>query len=290
MARAKNTLTVARNVGLILGLTVGLAACSTVQENPNYQYSTKYQGAADTSYASNGAATTPATYTQVSSQPYTGQTYSGSSASREADARCRNKESNREIIGGAAGGTLGAVIGNKVIGGTKGTIAGAVVGGAAGFGLGDISVDCSPSQTYQPAPVQAAPTQASAQVYQSAPTDALYVDQSVNGTPGYEVYQGQRSEIYEGTINPSTVTISGPVHSASSSAPVQGYAQNISNGAVEVSNYDYSANLISADTPVDTGAYLAVLRTSKAKITSMRIMALISGKLSDYHKAAANSA
>jgi len=283
MARVKNTIFVARHLCLGLGLSVCLAACSTVQENPNYQYSTKYRGTSDTSYASNGATTTTASYTQASSQSYQGQTYqgqtySGSTASYEAQQDCRRKESNREIIGGAAGGTLGAFAGKKLIGGTAGTIAGAAIGGVAGYGIGDISVDCSPQPSYQPAPTQSyqqpqvyQPGQ-SANVYTSpapiqapiaAPTDTQYVDQSVTGTPGYEAFQtqGQAVEVAPstaystpGTINPSTVTISGPVHAASAHAS---QTATISNGAVEVRDYDYSANLISADTAIENLSYPA---------------------------------
>ncbi|MEP1229605.1 MAG: LysM domain-containing protein [Litorimonas sp.] len=274
MARVNNIISVSRNLGLGLGLAVCLAACSTVQENPNYQYSTKYRGASDTSYASNSATTTAATYTQASS--YQGQTYSGSSTANAAQEDCRRKEGNREIIGGAAGGALGAFAGKKLIGGTGGTIAGAAIGGVAGYGLGDISVDCSPQPTYQPAPVQ---TYQQPEVYQPAqnanvysapsttsiasPTDSQYANQSVGGTPGYQVYQGQGQTVQaqpslvpgtQGTINPTTVTISGPVHAASSHGE---QSQYLSNGAVEVRNYDYSGNLISADTAIENLSYPA---------------------------------
>jgi len=290
MARAKNMISVARNVGLALGLTLGLAACSTVQENPNYQYSTKYQGASDTSYASNGAVTTPATYTQASSQSYSGQSYSGFSTSAAAEAECRNKESNREILGGAAGGALGAFAGKKIIGGTGGTIAGAVVGGAAGYGLGDISVDCSPqqayqpaatqqyqpaaTQTYQPAPVQAAPaTYSSAAPSVVSPsivspgvvasTDTLYSDtQVVNGTPGYAVYQGEglqtveeTAQIQRSAAQASNSYVSNPhsgnVHTGIQSSGIQ------ANGATQITDYDYSANLITADTAVNSQGFPA---------------------------------
>ncbi len=255
------------NIIISAALALGLAACSTVQENPNYQYSTKYQGAADTSYASNGATTTAASYsTQPTSQTYQnqayqdqayqGQTYQGYSTAQAEQQDCRRKESNREIIGGAAGGTLGAIAGKKLIGGTAGTIAGAVAGGVAGYGIGDISVDCSPSvapapaQAYQAAPVQS--------YSPDAPTDTQYAGQDVTGTPGYEIFQNENvSPVTGSSVNPSTVTISGPIHSASSTYPANVPPQNLTNGAVEVTNYDYSANLISADTPIDSASYPA---------------------------------
>jgi len=278
MARAKHTISIARNLGLTLTAALAVSACSTVQENPNYQFSTKYKGPADTSYAANTdatATTTAATYTQA----YQGQGYPSASTVSTAEQECRRKEGNREIIGGAAGGTIGAIAGKKLIGGTAGTVVGAVLGGAAGYGLGDISVDCSPAQNYQPAPAQAyntAPTGTAAVQAEpipygaqpaleqaltgqpvTAPTDTQYADQSVTGTPGYEVLQAQQAEpLGSGAINPTTVTISGPVHSASTEVSQDAAVQNITNGAVEVTDYDYSANLIVADIPVDTANIL----------------------------------
>lgn len=255
MARANILSTAA----IAFGYAAILSACSTVQENPNYQYSTKYQGAADTSYAQNGydqngvpfASTTPATYQ--------GQAYAGSSSSRSAQQDCHRKESNREIIGGAAGGAIGAVAGNKIIGGTKGTLIGAAVGGTAGFGLGDISVDCSPvaqpvyaaQPTYQQ-PTYQQPTYQQPTEYQpavvAAPTDQQYAGQTTSGTPGYEVYQNPNAQVQNPQApipsGDTTLTISGPVYAASTP----------SGGAVEIDNYDYSANLISADSPVSASA------------------------------------
>jgi len=281
MASAKNIVSVARNIGLALGLTVGLAACSVVQENPNYQYSSKYQGGGSTSYASNGISgsssggivTTPASYTQASSESYSGGIYAGSTISR-AEEECRNKESNREIIGGAAGGAIGAFAGRKLIGGTAGTLAGAAVGGAAGYGLGDISVDCSQQQAYQPAPVQAstqtyqsAPTttyQASPASYSQpiiygdsivAPTDSLYSDVVPTGTPGYSVYQGDRLQTVEQTAQASNSFAGYPngsnVHTGIQSSGVQ------ANGATEITGYDYSANLITADAALESQGFPA---------------------------------
>jgi len=267
MACDKNIISVARNVGLTLGLTLGLAACSTVQENPT----------------SNGATTTAATYTPASSQSYSSQPSYQTATSQAAEARCRNKESNREIIGGAAGGALGAFAGKKLIGGTAGTIAGAAIGGTAGYGLGDISVDCSPQQSYQPAQVQtyqsapapvyqAAPatyTQpASVQtvsthpvytqpihtptVIQTAPTDAQYAGQVVSGTPGYAATQGSEVQtIRETTQYQNASPHLGNVHNGIQTSAVQTRSVYNGNGASEITGYDYSDNLISADTAIN---------------------------------------
>lgn len=64
-----------------------------------------------------------------------------------AEQDCRKQETNRELIGGALGGTAGAFVGKELIGGTKGVIAGAALGGIAGYGIGDISKNCSPAAT-----------------------------------------------------------------------------------------------------------------------------------------------
>jgi len=290
MARAKNIVSVARNIGLVFGL-VGLSACSVVQENPNYQYSSKYQDRINTSYASNGIATTPATYTTASTETYSGQVYAGSTTTRAAEAECRNKESNREIIGGAAGGAIGAFAGDRLIGGTAGTLAGAAIGGAAGYGLGDISVDCSPDAIYQPAPVQAAtqtyqpaPVQtyeaAPAPVYQpepatysaaapviAAPTDTIYSDQVVTGTPGYAIFQGEGLQTVEeaAAISQSSAVASNSyvtnphasnVHTGIQSAGTLHGSSVQTNGATEIIDYDYSANLITADTAISSQGVL----------------------------------
>jgi len=83
-----------------------------------------------------------------------------------ADPNCQRRETNRELIGGAVGGAVGAYAGKELIGGTKGMVAGAALGGVAGYGIGDISIDCSRAS----APTRAyAPATSSNAVYQSAP-------------------------------------------------------------------------------------------------------------------------
>lgn len=80
------------------------------------------------------------------------------SATSRRNQECLKQETNRELIGGAIGGTVGAFAGKELIGGTKGTVAGAALGGIAGYGIGDISTNCaavSPSHTnaaYQSSP------------------------------------------------------------------------------------------------------------------------------------------
>ena len=214
-----------------LATTALLASCATVQENPNYQYSTKYKGsspygAQTTQSASNvGTAATQsvnyvhtsagqvqaqnASYSQTSTyspQSYQAQSYSSQNSAGQAtytqlDHRCLRQEMNRQLIGGAVGGTVGAVVGKKVIGGTKGTVAGAVLGGAAGYGIGDKSINCDPIQVVIPqqsATVSPAyyPTQTiqqpqvvhTASNVVSAPTDAAMPASISNGygTPGYQ--------------------------------------------------------------------------------------------------------
>jgi len=80
------------------------------------------------------------------------------------DPNCERRETNRELIGGVVGGAVGAYAGKELIGGPKGMVAGAALGGIAGYGVGDISIDCSPKA----APAYAPATHSNA-VYQSAP-------------------------------------------------------------------------------------------------------------------------
>lgn len=58
------------------------------------------------------------------------------------DPECLKRETNRELLGGAVGGTAGAFVGKELIGGTKGVIAGAALGGIAGYGVGNLSTKC----------------------------------------------------------------------------------------------------------------------------------------------------
>lgn len=83
---------------------------------------------------------------------------------RAAEQDCRRTETNRELIGGAVGGAAGAYAGKKLIGGTKGVVAGAALGGVVGYGIGDISTNCSSASTpsysnagYQSTPANFAP-------------------------------------------------------------------------------------------------------------------------------------
>ncbi|WP_409433432.1 LysM peptidoglycan-binding domain-containing protein [Litorimonas sp. RW-G-Af-16] len=240
-------------------LALTLSACATSQENPNYQYSSKYKGDSPSkSYASYSQPTATTTY--ASNQ--------GAITSTTNHA-CLNKETNRELLGGAIGGAVGAVAGKKVIGGTKGTVVGAVLGGAAGYGIGDKSIDCDPIQTqnvaapitygsnaYSSEPVTYSgetTTIASAPV--TAPTDSYYGE--TVGTPGYEAIQG--GVPYEApapVASPNSApvaiadaqgsresdqvavqTISGPIVMATAPA-----AQSV--------DYDYSQNIIDANSPV----------------------------------------
>ena len=76
------------------------------------------------------------------------------------DPNCQRRETNRELLGGAVGGTVGAFAGKELIGGTKGTVAGAALGGALGYGIGDISTNCAPATrsnaVYQSTPAYSA--------------------------------------------------------------------------------------------------------------------------------------
>lgn len=209
---------------LAAALTAGLGACATTQENPNYQYSTKYKGHSPyTTVASNTTThveTTPVSY-QAAPISYHPATSTSPATYTRVNHECLTQETNRQLIGGAIGGSVGAIAGKKLIGGTKGTIIGAVTGGAAGYGIGDKSINCDPVEVAvtQPAPVIASTysphaTQygspqygasqgqviaASSQTYSTtptsvhpaAPTDMAYGD--TTGTPGYDAMMAQNA-------------------------------------------------------------------------------------------------
>ena len=130
-----------------------LTGCATAQGNPNYQYSTKYKAAQPTSYASSTSGqvqAAPVSYQSASS--YHTAPHTGASTHRVLDQACLRKEQNRELLGGAIGGTVGAIAGNKILGGTTGTVVGAGLGGTLGYGIGDKSVNCDPVTVSTPQP------------------------------------------------------------------------------------------------------------------------------------------
>lgn len=104
----------------------------------------------------------PTTYQNASNHTGTlaaGKYAQNTSAGLRVDQECLRRETNRELIGGAIGGTVGAIAGKKLLGGTKGLVAGAAVGGAAGYGIGDKTINCDPI-----------PATTSNAAYQSVPT------------------------------------------------------------------------------------------------------------------------
>lgn len=216
-----------------------LVACSTTQENPNYKYSTKYK--ASTPYTTTSGATTQnASYIGTTTTSYPSsqhQTVSTQTGYTTVDDQCLRSEKRRELVGGAIGGAAGAYAGKELIGGTKGLVAGGVLGAAAGYGIGDKTINCDPisvpasqystvstqpyqTQTYQ-APSQTVQTQYAQpqyaqpqyvtrantgqvpvqpqpqQVY-TAPTDQAYGD--TVGTPGYHAMMAA-----QGSVQPNAV-------------------------------------------------------------------------------------
>lgn len=115
-----------------------LAACSTTKNNPNYKHSTKYK--ASTPYS-----TTPSSRVVSASYPSSQyHTVSTETGYTRLDDQCLRSEKRREIVGGVAGGAIGAYAGKELIGDTKGAIAGGALGAAAGYGIGDKSINCDP--------------------------------------------------------------------------------------------------------------------------------------------------
>jgi len=243
-----------------------LAACATHQENPNYAYSTTYK-------AGQQATTQTANYVQsapVSYQSAATTTYASSSAPR-VHQDCLRKEKNHELIGAALGGSLGAFAGKELIGGTTGLAVGAGLGGAAGYGIGDKTVNCDP-QIFAPQPVQAsaptysstvssAPTVSTASSYQvpatheyasndqsrvvyqsprieyQSPTDTEFVTISEGGTPGYQVLQSQVIS------QPAPVAVA----QASQIIETSPVSTSVSSSGAQLVEYDYSDNVVSAN-------------------------------------------
>ncbi len=186
-----------------------LASCATPQENPNYQYSTKYKGASPhqsasvpISYRGEGyrAPLAPAVATYQTASHNT-QTISQAASYNPEYQACLSRETNRQLIGGAVGGSAGAFIGKEVIGGTAGTLIGAGTGGIAGYGVGNLSTNCeqyltsavaqnsAAVQTYSPAQsvTNASYQSDSLPSYQIAgTTTAPYIEESVITQPAHQ--------------------------------------------------------------------------------------------------------
>ena len=194
-----------------ISIAVLLSACATSHENPNYEYSTRYEEAKPVQYAAAPAQTqTAAPITHQASYQAQPATYT------RVNHECLNKETNRELLGAGIGAVAGGVIGHETVGGTKGTVIGAAIGGAAGYGIADKSINCDPvavpitqpqaviSPAYNPA--AETPTYRYASVAGTeqslgldtagrieAPTDAASDD--TFGTPGYHAVQSAENGI-----------------------------------------------------------------------------------------------
>ena len=159
-----------RNVLVLASVSALLTACSTTQESPIYQQSTKYKVHSPYSTTAGTATTQQASYpvtsqtashqtvtytTQTSAPVYHHSTSStGAIHTTQVNHECLDKEGNRKLIGTAIGGAAGALAGNQISDNTTGTIIGGVVGAAAGYGIADVTTDCDPIQVSSPAPVQ----------------------------------------------------------------------------------------------------------------------------------------
>ncbi len=199
-----------------------VAACATPQENPNYQYSTKYKGASP--YQSAGVQnsqvqTTPVSYRHESYQAplappvatYQTASHSAQSSSQAASYNpeyqaCLSRETNRQLIGGAVGGSAGAFIGKELIGGTAGTLVGAGIGGTAGYGVGNLSTNCE--QHLTPVFGQSAstytPQSGAVQTYgaQQSATNASYNSSSL---PSYQIAGTTTTPYVEESVITETV-------------------------------------------------------------------------------------
>jgi LysM repeat protein len=103
-------------------------------------------------------AMTACSTTQEPSQYRQMNSAQNSSVSMGAYQECLKSETNRELLGGALGGTAGAIAGEKLLGDTKGVVAGAALGGIVGYGIGGTTMNCDTP-----------PTNHSNTTYQSAP-------------------------------------------------------------------------------------------------------------------------
>ncbi len=184
--------------GALMATTfLAIGACSTTAVNPYYQQTTKYKGS--TPYADE-AVVQQAGYQDQQTQPPAPITYATNT--QQAYQDCISKESNRKLVGAAAGSVAGGLLGRKLGGDNKtlGTVAGAALGGAAGYGIADKTIHCDqvsppthitqPAQIYQPA-YQSGPQAVSYEAPPSAPAIQETTQSPGDaGTPGYYAVNG----------------------------------------------------------------------------------------------------
>jgi len=167
-----------------------LAGCSSTALNPNYQQTTIYKGS---NPYGDAAVVQQAGYETQAAAPVT---YVPQANYDQNYLECISKESNRKILGTAAGGVVGVIAGRKIAGDNKtlGTVAGAVIGGAAGYGIADKTITCDPAPVVvrETAPVYQAVPQAV--TYEApAPTSGIQENTASvgeGGTPGYYAVNG----------------------------------------------------------------------------------------------------
>lgn len=231
---------------------LAVGACSTTQESPIYQQSTKYkvhspyeqaQQPAPVQYANYPSTVTTqpttqyATYTTNSTPQvyHTSTTSTGQTVSTQVNHECLDKEGNRKIIGAAAGGAVGALAGNHV-GDTTGAVIGAVVGGAAGYGIADVTTNCDPIEVAAPATHQTYQTVPATQTY----TSQSYPSQTYTGeTHTAQTYPAQSYSTTTGTAPaPANHQVSGTIEAPTDSAygetyGTPGYHAMIANGELD---------------------------------------------------------
>lgn len=156
---------------LITTTLLGLVGCATQAQNPIYAQTTKYKG-------SNPYAVQSGTQAQIRQAGYQTQPAAPISYAGGTDAAydaCLSKESNRKLMGAAAGAALGGIVGRKIGGKKKtlGTVAGATLGGAAGYGIADKTIRCDQTPAPSPAPVQTT-TNYSAPTSRQIPQNVTY--------------------------------------------------------------------------------------------------------------------
>lgn len=211
---------------LIASAAAVLSACATPQTNPHYKYSSKLPTSDAQSYPSQAPVTYQAahtttqntyvadsatrevvyaqTYPVANAQPasvqsanYTqnasAQTYQSASADYQD---CMAREQNYKIGGAVIGGAIGAY-GGKKLGGddneTLGMVAGAALGGTAGYGAGDVMVNCAQQA---PAPISQPLTQTYPANAQTAP---VYTSQT-NAVEYAPVIPAQQATVSQAQI------------------------------------------------------------------------------------------
>lgn len=195
------------NFVLIAGLCSGLVACATAQENPNYQYSSKYQDIQS--------------QTQVADQTWTNQSQA---AVQTASQTMPVDQRVSRVYDGQAQGTILANSGTQSVPNQPYT------------------EDVHYADSMQAAPYPATQEPVIEHRLVASPTDQAYAGQTVSGTPGHGAYipESVNYDYSQNVVSANTSVATPPLYQRGEVAPDRAPALMVGNYVVQQGDTVYN--------------------------------------------------